>query len=91
VCGGLLVLLTPTVSDGDDTGPRFCVPLSSMSPRFRGDMTRKHFTKLVFYSFNFVLKKIRLVVRDNYLFSRIKKIFEKTGETPSVTPGFRTG
>ena len=84
-------LVVPTVSDGDDTGPRFCVPLSSLSPHFRGDMTRKHFTKPVLYPFNFVLKKIRLVVRDNNLFSRIKKIFEKTGETPNVTPGFRTG
>ncbi len=34
VLGVEVFLLTPTTSGGDDTGPRFCVPLSPSSPSF---------------------------------------------------------
>ncbi len=36
VMGVEVFLLAPTVSDGDGTGPHFCVPLPPSSPRFRG-------------------------------------------------------
>ena len=35
VLGVEVFLLSPTVSDGDGTGPHFCGPLPPSSPRFR--------------------------------------------------------